>query len=258
MRVKKKTRSPHKAAWGKGLSEVCQVSNFKKRSSKKGISYTPALVFQVAYLAVKRGRLTNRILAESIGCNERTIILWKGRHKEFKEITRDAYKSVLGEFCKKVFDNMIYGTVTKYYNSEGDLLRSVHQSPTDRDLLLPVRLGMIKTDQFAVNCERERLKKEASQMRHYIDKYRSDEISISELLLEFYYRAIPVPSFLMLEYSHKLKIGTIETIKEEDTYNQAHAMQILEAKKEREEARIHQAIEAGIKERLKQIETDQN
>lgn len=210
------------------------MGNFKKRSSKTGISYKPSFVFQVAYLAVKKGRLTNRILASEIGCNERTIILWKGRHKEFKEITRDAYKSVLGEFCKKVFDNMVNGRTIKYYNSEGDLLRSVHQSPTDRDLLLPVRLGMIKTDQFAVNCERERLKKEASQMRYYINRYRSDEISISELLLEFYYRAIDVPKFLMLEYSHRLRQGTIQVLKVKDTYDQDHAKQILEAKRERE------------------------
>ena len=62
----------------------------------------------------------------------------------------------------------------------------------------------------------------------------------------------------MLEYSHKLKIGTIQVLKVKDTYDQDHAKQILEAKREREEAMINEAIEAGIKERLKQIETDQN
>ena len=230
------------------------MSNYKKKSSKRDIRYSPVMVFQVAFLAVKRGRLTNRILAQEIGCNERTIIIWKRKYREFREVTRDAYKSVLGEFCRRVFDNMIHGRVTKYYSASGDLLRSVHHSPSDKDLLLPVRLGMIKVDRYAVNCERERLKNEARQMRYYINRYRNYEISISELLLEFYYRAIPVPHFLMLEYSHRLRQGTIETIKEEDTYNQAHAMQILEAKKEREEARIQLAIEEGIKERLKQIE----
>lgn len=231
------------------------MSNFKKKSSKKGISYSPSFVFSVAYLAVKRGRLTNKILASEIGCNERTVVLWKGKYKEFKAITRDAYKSVLGEFCRRVFDNMVNGRTIKYYNASGDLLRSVHQSPTDRDLMLPVRLGMIKVDRYAVNCERERLKNEARIMRHYINRYRKDEISISDLLLEFYYRAIDVPKFLMIEYSHKLRMGAIEILKVEDTYNQAHAAKILEAKKAREEARIQLAIEAGIRERLKQIET---
>lgn len=210
------------------------MSNFKKRSSKKGISYKPALVFQVAFLAVKKGRLTNRILAQEIGCNERTILIWKRKYGEFKAITRDAYKSVLGEFCKQVFDNMVNGRTIKYYNASGDLLRSVHQSPTDRDLLLPVRLGMIKVDQFVVNCEREQLKAEARQMQYYINRYRSDDISIGELLLEFYYRGIEVPRFLMLEYSHKLKVGTIENLKLKDTYDQDHAMKILAAKEARE------------------------
>ena len=230
------------------------MSNFKKLSSKKGVSYSPALVFQVAYLAVHKGRLTNRILASEIGCNERTVVIWKRKHREFKEVTRDAYQSILGEFCRRVFDNIIHGRVIKYYNSEGDLLRSVHHSPSDRDLMLPVRLGMLKVDQYAVNCERERLKADARRMRYYINRYCSDEISISELMLEFYYKAIPVPHFLLLEYSHKLKVGTIENVKLEDTYNQDHAKQILAAKEEREEVRINQAIEAGIKARIKQIE----
>ena len=231
------------------------MGNFKKLSSKKGISYSPAFVFQVAFLAVHKGRLTNRILAESIGCNERTVVIWKRKHREFKAITRDAYQSVLGEFCKRVFDNMLHGRTIKYYNASGDLLRSVHLSPTDKDLMLPVRLGMLRVDQYVVNCEREQLKAEARRMQYFINKYRNNQISISDLMLEFYYKAIPIPSFLMLEYSYQLKQGTIEILKEADTYDQGHAMKILEAKKAREEARIQLAIEAGIKARLKQIET---
>ena len=221
-------------------------NRIRTRVSGKRVEYDASFPAELPYIAYQHGKLTDKIAACHFGCSQSTIEKWKRKRPEFRKAFDNPLGGLVSKHAKVTFENALSGRIER--NAEGDIIKRI--APTHNDLKAPVDMGYLDTAKYTRNLKKDELKDERLEMQRYIQRYYDDKLNLSELLTQYHIRAIDPPEHLIKEHSHATTSNTLEIIEEIDTYDQAHAAKILAAKQEREQLRIQQAIEDGIKNKL--------